>query len=83
MGVVKSNNKLYIVVMPRIMLQGKTRDLMMAQAGALCFCITFFHPFSLTAQYGHSGRKMQKREKYNTTTLVIPNQNILSYYLKM
>lgn len=55
----------------------------MAQAGALCFYVTFFHPFSLTAQYGHSGRKMQKREKYNTTTLVIPYQNILSYYLKM
>lgn len=82
-GIVRSKDKLYIVELPRIMLQGKTRNLMMLQAGPLCFYTTLFHPFSLTAQYGHSGRKIQKREWYKTATLVILFQIVLSCYLKM
>lgn len=55
----------------------------MLQAGPLCFYTTLFHPFSLTAQYGHSGRKIQKKEWYKTATLVILFQIVLSCYLKM
>lgn len=55
----------------------------MLRAGPLCFYTTLFHPFSLTAQYGHSGRKIQKREWYKTATLVILFQIVLSCYLKM